>query len=91
MVEFSQHVKTDFFFNAEEILTQRRLMDHITLQEGFPSRRVAFLFQDDPKHWIICSHKPGGDAGGNYAVSAMPKRHYSITNAREVLAKALGG
>lgn len=89
MVEFSLHVKTDYFSNAEEIMIERNLLQRITFQEGFESKPVGFLYQDDPKHWIICSHKPGVDAVDPFWVSAMPKRHYSIENAKEMLRSSL--
>lgn len=91
MVEFSLHVKTDYFSNAEEIMVERNLLQRIIHQEGFESRRVGFLYQDDPKHWIVCSHKPGVDAADPFRVSAMPKRHYSIENAKETLRCSLLG
>ena len=90
MVEFSQHVKADFSANAEEIMIERKLMQHITLQEGFDSRGVAFLFKDDPKHWIVCSHHQGGGAAGRFTVSSMPKRLYSLDDAKAVFGRALG-
>jgi len=90
MVEFSQHVKTDFLNNAEQILVERRLMQHITTQEGYGSRQVGFLFQDDARHWIVCGHGPAGGEGGTFSVSALPKRHYTIDHARKVLDKTLG-
>lgn len=89
MVEFSLHVKTDYFSNAEEIMIERNLLEHLTWQEGFGLKRVGFLEQDDPKHWIVCSHKPSDGTAGSFRVSAMPKHHYHIENAREILHSSL--
>jgi hypothetical protein len=88
-VEFSQHVKTQFSFNAKEIMDERNLTMRITTQEGFGSKPVAFLFQGDPQHWIICSHRPGEGLEGRFSLSSLPKRHYSIENARTVFGNVL--
>jgi hypothetical protein len=89
MVEFSQHVKMDFSFNAEEIMTERNLLIGVTTQEGYRSKPVAFLFQGDPKHWIVCSHRPDDGPNGRFSVSSLPKRHYSVEQANAVLSRAL--